>query len=252
MGFFGDLERFLAELYAYRWPIAVAALVVLAAVATLAYRKSWHTAIWRHRLTSAFIVTPAVALTIVGGWYALSPLVLRTQTEEASPLALAATFSGKGMTAGPSAAVREAVSGAVDEKTNAENPTRMENTSEKKAMREGSSEFTPGLAYQGEFRGTDDFHFGLGRALLIETEQGQYALRFEDFSVRNGPGLYVYLSPDPEGYTTDSLELGKLKATDGSFNYEVPAGTDVTQFKSAVIWCKPFGVLFAVAPLIEQ
>ena len=112
--------------------------------------------------------------------------------------------------------------------------------------------FTPGITHNGEFRGTDEFHFARGQASLIETSPGQYVLRFEDFSVRNGPGLYVYLSPEANRYTGDSLELGKLKATDGSFNYEIPAGTDVSQFKSVVIWCKPFGVLFGVAPLIAQ
>ena len=115
---------------------------------------------------------------------------------------------------------------------------------------DANSEFTPGTTASGEFRGADDFHFGRGQALLIETAPGQYTLRFEDFSVRNGPDLFVYLSPDADDYTDDSLELGVLKATDGAFNYEVPAGTDVSQFKSAVVWCKPFGVLFAVAPLV--
>ena len=55
---------------------------------------------------------------------------------------------------------------------------------------------------------------------------GVYTLRLEDFSVRNGPDLFVYLSPDAAGYTDDALELGRLKATDGSFNYELPPGTD--------------------------
>ena len=32
MGFFGDIERFLAELYPYRWPIIIGALIVLGAV----------------------------------------------------------------------------------------------------------------------------------------------------------------------------------------------------------------------------
>jgi len=43
--------------------------------------------------------------------------------------------------------------------------------------------------------------------------------------------------------------LAGRKATDGPFNYEVPAGTDVSQFKSAIVWCRRFSVLFAAAPL---
>ena len=103
------------------------------------------------------------------------------------------------------------------------------------------------MASQGEFQGADDFHFGRGQALLIETAPGQYTLRFENFSVRNGPDLFVYLSTDPNGYSEDGLLLGALKGTDGAFNYEVPPGTDVSRFKSAVVWCDAFSVLFATA-----
>jgi hypothetical protein len=108
----------------------------------------------------------------------------------------------------------------------------------------------PQVIEQGEFQGADDFHFGEGQALLIETEPGKYILRFEDFSVRNGPDLFVYLSPDPEGYDDGAIKLGGLKGTDGAFNYDVPEGTDVSQFKSAVIWCDQFSVLFATATFI--
>ncbi len=102
------------------------------------------------------------------------------------------------------------------------------------------------MASQGEFRGADDFHFGRGQALLIESAPGQYTLRFENFSVRNGPDLFVYLSPDPGGIS-DALLLGDLKGTDGAFNYDVPAGTDISRYKSAVVWCRQFAVLFAAA-----
>ncbi len=58
----------------------------------------------------------------------------------------------------------------------------------------------------------------------------------------------MYLSPDADGYTRKALEVGRLKATDGSFGYKLPAGTDPAEFKSAIIWCKQFSHLFAVAP----
>jgi hypothetical protein len=108
--------------------------------------------------------------------------------------------------------------------------------------------FQPRVLTQGEFHGADDFHFGRGQALLIETEPGRYTVRFENFSVRNGPDLFVYLSTDPEGLGDHSLNLGGLKGTDGAFNYDVPPGTDVSQFKSAIVWCDEFAVLFATAP----
>src|SRR5207245_8149426 len=107
-------------------------------------------------------------------------------------------------------------------------------------------QFQPRVASQGEFRRADDFHFGRGQALLIETAPGEYTLRFENFSVRNGPDLFVYLSTDPNG-SNDGLLLGDLKGTDGAFNYDVPEGTDIFRYKSAVVWCRQFAVLFATA-----
>jgi hypothetical protein len=100
----------------------------------------------------------------------------------------------------------------------------------------------------GSFSGTDDFHFGNGTASIIELEPGRYHLRLEDFSVRNGPDLFVVLSPDAAGYTDDSLEVGRLKATEGAFGYDLPDGFDPAEFRSALIWCKQFAHLFAVAP----
>jgi hypothetical protein len=108
---------------------------------------------------------------------------------------------------------------------------------------------TPVAVRMGEFSGADEFHFGSGTASLVETAPGTWILRFEEFSVRNGPDLYVYLSPDADGYADGAVELGALKATDGSFNYEVPPGTEVDDVHGVVIWCKQFAVEFAVAPL---
>jgi hypothetical protein len=45
------------------------------------------------------------------------------------------------------------------------------------------------------------------------------------------------------------VELGSLKANQGNINYSVPAGTNLTTVKSAVIWCRRFSVGFGVAPL---
>ena len=39
MGIFGDLERTLAELYAFRWPLGIGILVMLAAFAAFGYRR---------------------------------------------------------------------------------------------------------------------------------------------------------------------------------------------------------------------
>lgn len=111
-----------------------------------------------------------------------------------------------------------------------------------------SSDASGAERLQGEFVGADDFHFGSGRARIVDTGDG-LVLRFEDFSVLNGPELHVYLSPSADGYIAGATDLGKLKATDGSFNYELPADLDVSAIGSVVIWCEPFAVQFAHASL---
>ena len=103
----------------------------------------------------------------------------------------------------------------------------------------------------GPFRGLA--HHGEGKALLIETNDGTF-LRFEDFEVENGPDLKVYLSESPadadESALVESyLDLGDLKGNIGDQNYLIPRGTDLSDYRSAVIWCRRFSVGFAVAPL---
>src|SRR6266550_7895296 len=69
-------------------------------------------------------------------------------------------------------------------------------------------------------------------------------LRFEDVMLTNAPDVHVYLSPESGGRWDErtSLYLGALKATNGSFNYELPALADVGSYKSVVVWCRAFRV----------
>jgi len=228
MTIFGDLERLIAEdLYPYRWPITIAFVLAIAAAAVFAYRMGWHMIAWRHKLATGVIAAVLLAVAIPAGDYLLSPLWERSHLEEESPLVMASDDMSGSDSATPTAEPQPSPA-ATDEPT---------------------PPFEPRVTHSGEFSGADDFHFGRGKALLIETEPGVYTLRFEEFSVRNGPDLFVYLSTNPNGYSEDAVLLGELKGTDGAFNYDVPPGTDVSRFKSAVVWCKSFAVLFATATL---
>ncbi len=225
----GDLERFVAEdLYPYRVPLTIGLLLGIAAAIAFAYRMGWHMVAWRHKLVTGIAAVAVLAVAIPAGDYFLSPLWERSFLEEESPLVTAATdsVSRDGDTA-PTAT-----------------PVHVSSTPAPAA-----EATEPLVTHEGEFEGTDDFHFARGKALLIETAPDVYVLRVEEFSVRNGPDLFVYLSPSAEGNADGFIDLGSLKATDGAFNYDIPAGTDVSQFKSAIVWCKAFSVLFAVAPL---
>ena len=239
----GRFEELFSDVVYPIWPAWLAAAIVAIALALfLAYRRGWHKWALQHRLLSSGAVAIVLAVGIPAGLYTISPLFERETVCEASPIAGAGAGSEK----------CDGVAIAADGTTSTAAATRTSGTPSPAATAVATRaateapRFQPRVAAQGEFHGADDFHFGRGQALLIEAAPGQYTLRFENFSVRNGPDLFVYLSTDPNG-SNDGLLLGDLKGTDGAFNYDVPAGIDITQFKSAVVWCRQFAVLFAAA-----
>lgn len=242
-GELGRVEEFFSEVVYPIWPMwLVAALLAASAFGYLAYRAGWHEIAWRNRIVTGPLTAVLAVAVALGGYYTISPLFDRDLVCEASPIpgADAGSEECEGVavasTMPPTAVVTD---GAVETPDATTAPTEAPSA---------EPTFAVHVLTRGEFHGADDFHFGNGEAILIETEPGAYTVRFENFSVRNGPDLFVYLSSDPEGLSNDSINLGALKGTDGAFNYQVPAGTDVMAFKSAIVWCDQFDVLFATAP----
>ena len=47
----------------------------------------------------------------------------------------------------------------------------------------------------------------------------------------------------------ERVELGKLKGNEGDQNYTIPAGTDLSKFKTVAIYCERFNATFGAAPL---
>ncbi|MEX0788093.1 MAG: DM13 domain-containing protein [Anaerolineales bacterium] len=175
-----------------------------------------------------WLMIGVVAL-IVGApiaWYLISPLFITRQVGEAFPAGEAT----------------EAMEQAAAE------PTKM--MEEPMPAGEAAS---PAVVVSGEFYPIA--HEGRGLATIYLLPDGSRVLRFEDFEVLNGPDLHVWLVPiDPvpntvgveiEGY----VELGALKGNVGNQNYDIPPGLDLTSYRSVVIWCLPFRVPFAAAPL---
>ncbi len=91
-----------------------------------------------------------------------------------------------------------------------------------------------------------------GKALLGQSPDGKVVLRLENLKSANGPDLYVYLSrqanPSP-AQIKDAFEVGRLKATQGNLNYELGSTFDLSQYKSVVVYCKSFSVVFGYANL---
>lgn len=283
MELFGSLERLMSDLYPYRYAIAATAIALLLAAAGVVWWRGWHRVALRHPKVTLITAVIALAIAVPLGNYLLSPLWTRTTLVEESPLAALAssrdmatatpesssamatpTASTATPTPSPTrelarptattaaegaASVASATPAPANPTPPEATPPPPEPTATEVPPTPEPAPFEPHIVLAGEFYGADDFHFGRGTALIIQVEPGIYVLRFEDFSVRNGPDLRVYLSTNPDGYSANDYEIGPLRATDGSFNYDIPPDVDISIYRSVIIWCEPFAVLFATAPL---
>jgi hypothetical protein len=197
-------------------------------------------------VSTPLILAGAIVLAV--GWnYVAGDYFERIRRNDIDPFAFAG--AGTGTSAGPAAAVTTGPSAAATPA-----PAAAASPGAGATTGAGTTGGGATLLAQGQFKDGDPAHHGKGKATLGRTADGKLVLRFEDFSVTNGPDLYVVLSTDPNASrgsagAADALNLGRLKATDGNVNYDVPAGTDLSKYKSVIIWCRMFNVVFATAKL---
>ena len=154
-------------------------------------------------------------------WYLASPLVVRTYRNEAVP----------------SPAPSPNASGGFPSTTG--------------VLNEASPTVGPRVLRSGELNFVDAIHNGMGPVRLVDLGATRI-VRFEDVAITNAPDVHVYLSRETGGKWDEapSLYLGPLKATNGSFNYELPATADVPTYGSVVVWCRAFRVLITWADLM--
>ena len=98
---------------------------------------------------------------------------------------------------------------------------------------------------------SDPVHYGKGKVSVYE----RTIFLEGDFEVGPGPAFHVYLVPKANVRTaadvTDQMyvDLGGLRAFKGSQRYPIPAGLDLKNYPSVVIWCERFSVLISPADL---
>jgi len=98
-------------------------------------------------------------------------------------------------------------------------------------------------------------HETAGQATVYRLEGGKRLLRLTTFRTSNGPDVHVYLvaaanvAADDDVKRADVIDLGEIKGNIGDQNYELPAGTDLSKYRSVSVWCKRFGVNFGSARL---
>jgi hypothetical protein len=98
---------------------------------------------------------------------------------------------------------------------------------------------------------SDPVHYGKGRVSVYE-----HTVFLEpDFEVGPGPAFHVYLVPKASIRSTSDVkdlmfvDLGGLRAFKGSQRYPIPAGVNLKDYQSVIIWCERFGVLISPADL---
>jgi len=101
---------------------------------------------------------------------------------------------------------------------------------------------------------SDPVHWGKGAVSVY-----QRAVFLEpDFQVGPGPAFHVYLVPKADIRTNSDLgdamfiDLGGLRAFKGSQRYVIPAGVELKNYQSVIIWCRQFSVLISPADLTAK
>ena len=114
---------------------------------------------------------------------------------------------------------------------------------------------TPAVISSGSFRSLE--HPTRGTAKIVRLGDGSRIVRLEDFRTSSGPDVVVALSATPASedswgaYDDDALlVLRTIKGNVGDQNYTIPAGTDLSRYRSVVIWCRRFQVGFGAAPIV--
>jgi hypothetical protein len=117
----------------------------------------------------------------------------------------------------------------------------------------------PVVLATGAFIDTGSGDHGSGNVTIGKTADGKYVIHLDNLNVVAGPDLHVYLATPANPSSADEVanggvDLGSLAANQGSVNVDVPAdvGGNLSNYKSVVIYCKSFAVIFTVAPLTFQ
>ncbi|UVS69383.1 DM13 domain-containing protein [Nitrososphaera viennensis] len=193
------------------------------------------------RVTIAAIV--AAAILVPATVYAASPLFITTMIDEPSPIANA----GDAMMAEKNE--EDAMADDNDRKPDGTMMSKDEAEIDKGSTEDDAMMKDKVLVETGgTFAGAGDgFHNAEGTARVLHLGSGSSVLRLEEFKVTNGPDLYVYLSADKSN--ADYVSLGRLKASSGNQNYDLPDGIDLSRYDNVIIWCQSFSVYFGGAQL---
>jgi hypothetical protein len=111
---------------------------------------------------------------------------------------------------------------------------------------DSSNDYQDKILAEGFFEGLAG-HQAFGKVILIVIKDKRYIRFEENFSVTNGPDLFVYLGQNNQ-YQSEN-NLGKLKGNLGSQNYELSESIKELDFNEVWVWCRAFSAPFGKAIL---
>ena len=89
-------------------------------------------------------------------------------------------------------------------------------------------------------------HHAAGK-ISFAKEMGKEVLVLSDIKIDKVPDGHVYLAKNGDRHT--GIDLGVLKQFEGDLTFALPAGTDLTEYDSVIIYCEQFNVEIGRAKL---
>jgi hypothetical protein len=117
------------------------------------------------------------------------------------------------------------------------------------ALGRGEAAAEPAQDLRGTFASLT--HRTTGTAELVHRADGARVLRLVGFETRTAPDMYVYLVPRrvPGGEIRGGRRIDSLRTPVGDSSYELPAGLELGDENTVVIWCAKCSVAFGSALL---
>lgn len=171
----------------------------------------------KQRILAAVAVAAATAVAVPVVAYLIVPLFVHRELHEAAPAVASTPATSLGASGAPGTPA-------------------------------GSGPAQPRTLASGDLRRINAVDYGSGRVLVLDTGAGR-VLRFEGVDIAGAPDMYVYLSDRADGSPGRFLDLGRLRATTGSFNHDIPSDADLAAVRSVVVWCRQFMTTVTFAPL---
>jgi len=120
----------------------------------------------------------------------------------------------------------------------------------KKDAQNKSTELSRTSQILDSFKSPDSSYRSAGQ-LVLRTEEDRQFLDFQNFSVSNGPDLFVTLnkkSNPNSGSLGSHIKLGRLESISGRQSYDI-SNIDLDDYESLAVYCNRFSKVFAVAQL---